>query len=144
MSQQLHYEDIEVGMELPTLVKHPTPRQLVMWAGASGDYFEIHYDDDFAKSQGLPGIIVHGALTLSFLCQLLTSWIGDEGAVRKFGAAFRGMLFPDEGVLCKGKVINKFIKDDEHCVECEIWVENSKGEITTPGTGIVALPKRVA
>ena len=48
MVEQIYYEDVKVDTELPTLVKHPTPRQLVMWAGAAGDLFEIHYDKDFA------------------------------------------------------------------------------------------------
>ena len=60
MAEQVFYEDVEVGSEIPCLVKHPTPRQLVKWAGASGDYYEIHYDKDFAQANGLPGIIVHG------------------------------------------------------------------------------------
>ncbi len=48
MGKQVFYEDVEVGMEIPPLVKTPSTRQLVMWAGASGDYYEIHYDKDFA------------------------------------------------------------------------------------------------
>ena len=51
-----------MGAEVPALVKHPTTMQLVKWAGASGDYLQIHYDKDFAQSQGLPGVIVHGWL----------------------------------------------------------------------------------
>ena len=144
MAKQLTYEDIEVGMELPPLIKHPTRKQLVMWAGASGDFYEIHYDDDFAQSQGLPNVIVHGALTLSFLGQLLTDWIGEKGAVRQFGASFRGMLFPGEDLVCRGKVIRKYIQDGERCVECEIWAENPRGEIATPGTAVVVLPGRAA
>jgi len=47
---QVFYEDVSEGMEIPSLLKHPTTRQLVMWAGGSGDLYEIHYDKDFAKS----------------------------------------------------------------------------------------------
>ena len=54
MGQQLFFEDIEVDGEIGLLVKEPTTRQLVMWAGASGDYNPIHYDKDFAISQHLP------------------------------------------------------------------------------------------
>ena len=74
MAEQLYYEDITVGSELTPLVKQPTTRQLVMWAGASGDYYQIHYDKDFAQSRGLPGVIVHGQLVCSFLGQLMTGW----------------------------------------------------------------------
>ena len=142
MLQQVHYEDVEVGTELPSLVKKPTTQQLVKWAGASGDYYQIHYDNDFAQATGLPGVIVHGRLKSSFLAQLLTDWIGDEGTVKKISVQHRGMDFPEEQIICRGRVTKKYVQDDEHIVECEIWTENPKGEKTAPGSAIVALPSR--
>ncbi|PIU57396.1 MAG: acyl dehydratase, partial [Chloroflexi bacterium CG07_land_8_20_14_0_80_51_10] len=102
MVKQLRYEDIAVGMEIPSLVKHPTTRQLVKWAGASGDYNELHYDNEFAKKQGLPSVIVHGALALSFVGQLVTDWMGKEGTLKKLGSNYKGMLLPGEDAICKG------------------------------------------
>ncbi|MBI4301309.1 MAG: dehydratase, partial [Chloroflexi bacterium] len=46
MARQLYYEDVEVGMEMPPLVKRPNSQTLVKWAGASGDFYQIHYDKD--------------------------------------------------------------------------------------------------
>jgi acyl dehydratase len=142
MRAQIYYQDVEVGTEIPTLIKHPTTRQLVKWATASGDYYQIHYDKDFAQSMGLPGVIVHGWLTLSFLGQLMTDWIGEEGALRKLGCTYRNMNFPGEDIICKGRVTRKYIKDGEHRVECEIWAENPRGEKTASGTAVVVLPSR--
>lgn len=142
MAKQLYYEDVVVGSDIPTLVKHPKTRQLVMWAGASNDYNEIHYDKDVALAQNLPGVIIHGWLTASYLCQLLTDWIGDEGMLKKFSVAFRGMLFPGQDVTCKGKVTKKYTHDKENLVECEIWAENPKGEKTAPATAVVSLPSK--
>ena len=84
MSAQPYLDDVEVGLELPTLVKQPTTRQLVMYAGASGDFYEIHYDKDFAVDQGLPGVILHGALKSAFLAQVVTGWMGSEGRLVSF------------------------------------------------------------
>ena len=142
MTEQLYYEDIAVGSEIPPLVKHPTTRQLVMWAGAATDYAEHHYDKDLAQSEGLPGVIIHGQLAGSFLGQLITDWIGEQGNLRKMTISYRGLMFPGETLTCKGKVTKKYIEDDECCVECEIWVENPRGEKTVPGTSIVTLPTR--
>ena len=142
MAEQVFNEDYEVGSEIPTLVKHPTPRQLVKWAGASGDYYEIHYDKDFALDNNLTGIIVHGWLHLSFLGQMLTDWIGEQGTLVKLGGSYRGMLFPREDLFCKGKVTKKYVDGDKHFLEAEIWVENPKGERTTPGSAVVTLPSR--
>ncbi|MCS7003587.1 MAG: MaoC/PaaZ C-terminal domain-containing protein, partial [Dehalococcoidia bacterium] len=71
------WDDLAEGQELPPLVKPPiTTRQLVMYAGASGDFYEVHYDKDFAKASGLDNVIVHGLLKTAFLGQLVTSWAG--------------------------------------------------------------------
>ena len=142
MAEQLYYEDVKEGNELPTLIKHPTPRQLVMWAGASGDFTEIHYDKDFALSQGLPGIIVHGDLTNAFLAQLITDWMGELGTFKKLRTSNRDMLIPDTDIFLKGKVSKKYIEGNEHCVECEIWVENYKHEKCVLGIAVVTLPAR--
>ncbi len=142
MPEQLYYEDIAVGDEITPLVKQPTTRQLVMWAGASGDYNPIHYDKDFAHSQGLPGVIVHGHLVACFLGQLITDWIGEHGVVSRFGCNYRGMHFPGEVLTCRGKVIKKHVADGKHYVECDIWAENPQGEKTVLGKALVTVPSR--
>ena len=142
MTQQVYFEDIKVGDEVPTLVKKPSPRQLVKWAGASGDYYEIHYDKDFALGNNLSGIIVHGWLHLSFLGQMMTDWIGEEGTLTKLGGSYRGMLVPREDLFCKGKITKKYADNGKNYVEAEIWVENPRGEKTTPGSATVTLPSR--
>jgi acyl dehydratase len=142
MTHQLYYEDIVVDSEITPLVKHPTNRQLVMWAGVSGDYYEIHYDKDFAQSKGLPGIIVHGQLAYSFLGQLMTDWVGEQGNLRKLTCSYKGMNFPGEPLVCKGKVSRKYIEDGEHYVSCNIWAENGRGEKTITGTAIVILARK--
>jgi len=142
MAEQIYYEDVVVGSEVPHLVKQPTTRQLVMWAGASGDYYEIHYDKDFAQRQGLPGVIVHGQLVCGFLGQLMTDWIGEIGSLRKLSCSYKGLNFPGEKLICGGRVSRKYEEAGEHYVVCNIWTENSKGEKTVSGMATVTLPVR--
>jgi len=142
MPEQLYYEGVAVGDEITPLVKQPTTRQLVLWAGASGDYNPIHYDKDFAQSQGLPGVIVHGALTGCFLGQLITDWIGEQGVVSRFSCSYRGKNFPGEALICQGRVTKKYIEDGKHYVACDIWAENPEGEKTVLGKTIVIVPSR--
>jgi acyl dehydratase len=142
MTEQLYYEDITVGSEITPLVKLPTTRQLVMWAGAVGDYLPIHYDKDFAQSRGLSGVIVHGQLVGAFLGQLMTDWIGERGILRKLSCSYKGMNYPGEALTGKGKVTKKYVQDDQHYVECSLWAENAKGEKTASGIAIVILPSR--
>ena len=140
MADRLYYEDITEGEALPTLEKTPSTRQLAMYAGASGDYYEIHYDQEFAKARGLPSVIVHGALKSGFLGQLLTDWIGDRGRIRKLEVQYRGMDIQGEAIDCKGRVTRRFQEDGQDLVECEVWTENPSGDRTTRGTALVSLP----
>jgi len=142
MAGQVFYEDVSEGMEIPSLTKRPSTRQLVMWAGASGDLYELHYDKDFAQSQGLNGVIVHGRLKAAFIGQLLTNWIGTEGMLKRLTCQYRGMDIPDQNIIMKGKVREKRITGGEHYVELDVWTENPRGEKTTPGTALVTLPSR--
>ena len=140
MTEQLYYEDVVVGSEIAPLVKQPITRQLVMWAGASGDYNPIHYDQDFAQSRGLPKVIVQGQLVGSFLGQLITDWAGEHGMLRNLGCSYKGMNYPGETIICKGKVIRKYAEGGEHYVECSLWAENAKGEKTVTGMAVVVMP----
>jgi len=137
---QVYYEDIAEGTEIPALVKYPTTMQLVKYAGASGDFYQIHYDKDFAQANGLPGVIVHGWLTLSFLGQMVTDWLGEKGRLLKLNGSYRGMNKVHEDIICNGKVIKKYEEDGKNLARVEIWAENPLGEKTVTGTAIVALP----
>ena len=140
MAGPLYWEDVDEGMELPPLVKHPTTQQLVRYAGASGDFYQIHYDPAFAQGMGLPGVILHGALKSAFLGQLMTDWIGEHGSLKRLSCQYRGMDVPGDTLTCKGRVLRKYRESGQHLVDCEVWLENGKGETTTPGAATVALP----
>lgn len=139
---QVYFEDINVGDEIPSLRKNCSTQQLVMWAAGSGDFYQIHYDRDFAQKTGLKGLIVHGALKNAFLGQLLHDWAGEQGQVRRFGCAYRGMDEPDQDILCRGVVTKKYEERGKRLVELDIWTEKPDGKKTSPGSGVVSLPSR--
>ena len=147
----LYWEDVEVGAEVPVLPKTATSQMLVKWAAASGDFNPLHYESTFAESQGVGSPIVHGQLKRAWLVQMLTDWIGEDGFLKKFSCQFRAMDYPigmksltepaEEKTThrCKGTVTNKAIENDQHLIECDVWVENDKGEKTTPGKATIML-----
>ena len=153
MGNNLYWEDVQVGTEVSPLPKVATSQMLVKWAGASGDFNPLHYDYSFAASQGAGKPIVTGQLKRAWLVQLLTDWIGEEGTLKKFSCHFRAVDYPrpmktmtesQEGETwwCKGKVIKKHVEDGKYYIDCNIWVENGKGEVTTNGKATVILPSR--
>ncbi len=88
----------EEGTPLPPLVFPVDPDQPARYADASGDHNRIHLDDDFARSVGLPGIIVHGMCTLAFAARAVREALGETsaGAVRQLGARFTSPLLPGD------------------------------------------------
>ncbi len=153
MGKQLYWEDVEVDTEVTPLPKVASTQTLVKWAGASGDFVPLHYEDTFAAAQGVGRPVVHGALKRQWLVQLMTDWIGEEGTLKKFSCQYRTFDYPrlmksfsepQEGETwwCKGKATNKYAEGDEHRVDCDIRIENGKGEVTTTGKATVILPSR--
>lgn len=152
MTQTPFWDDVEVGQELPAVVKRPSTRQLVKYAGASGDFYEVHYDKDFAVEIGLPGLIVHGALKNAYLAQVVTGWMGPEGVLRKLSVRYRGTDVPNDTLTCSGRVTRVYEQDGARhgarhgvrLVDCALTLENGQGEQTTTGTATVQLPARGA
>ncbi len=153
MAKQLYWENVEVDSEVTPLPKVATSRMLVKWAGASGDFNPIHYEDSFAKASGLGRTVLHGALKRQWLIQLMTDWVGEGGTLNKFSCQYRAfdyprlmktMTEPHEGETwwCKGKVTKKYVENDKHYVDCDIWLENGNGEVTAPGKATVILPSK--
>ncbi|RVX42004.1 MaoC dehydratase-like protein [Nonomuraea polychroma] len=83
------------------LVVTPDLRRLVEYAGASGDFYEMHYDLDFARDLGHPDLAVHGLLKAAFLGRLVTAWLGDRGRLVSFEVSYRGMDFRDRPFTCR-------------------------------------------
>lgn len=140
---KVYIEDVQVGDELPPLVKPPIERiQLTRYAGASGDFNPIHVDEEFARAAGMGGVFAHGMLSMGFVAQALSDWAG-AGTVRKVGVRFAALVRPGDVVTCKGKVLATSSKDDEHLVELDVWAENQKGEKVVTGKATVSLPSRL-
>jgi len=123
------------GDELPELVKEPTTQTLVKYAGASGDFYQIHYDGDFAKGTGLPGVILHGLLKTAWLGQLVTDWIGDRGRLAALEVSYRGIDLPGRAYRCRGTIRTV----TGRVVELDVWGEDPDGNRTTVGSATVEL-----
>ena len=106
------YDDVQVGTELPPLTVPVRRQDLVRYAGASGDFNIIHWNERIAKAVGLPAVIAHGMLTMAEAGRVVTDWAGDPGAVESYGVRFsRPVVVPDDDrgatLTVSGKVEEK-------------------------------------
>jgi acyl dehydratase len=91
------YDDVQEGTEIAPVQYQVTRRDLVRYAGASGDFNVIHWNERIAKSVGLPNVIAHGMLTMALAGRFLTEWAGDPGAVTDYGVRFSSpVVVPDD------------------------------------------------
>jgi acyl dehydratase len=89
--------DVAVGTELPEQVVRVTRADLVRYAGASGDFNPIHWNERVATSVGLPGVIAHGMFTMALAGRAVTAWTGDPGALVEYHVRFgRPVVVPDD------------------------------------------------
>ncbi len=141
---RVYAEDVKVGDELPPLVKGPVRQiQLTRYAGASGDFNPIHQDDEFAKAAGMGGIFAHGMLSMGFVAQSLTDWLG-AGTVRKLGVRFTALVRPKDVVTCRGRVVATREDGGAHLVDLDVWAENQRGEKVVIGSATAALASRTS
>ncbi|WP_278236500.1 MaoC/PaaZ C-terminal domain-containing protein [Isoptericola sp. AK164] len=80
--------DLTVGDVVATRTVEIDRAALVRYAGASGDFNPIHWDERFATEVGLPGVIAHGMCTMGTVVDVVTDWVGDPGAIVRYGTRF--------------------------------------------------------
>jgi len=121
--------DVEVGTTVGELTVRLTRAQLVRYAGASTDFNPIHWSDRAAAALGLDGVIAHGMLTMGTALRVVTDWVGDPGAVRRYTARFtRPVVVPDDDlgveIRCLGTV--SAVADDTVTVTIEVTCGDEK------------------
>jgi len=102
---------VEVGTELPALTVTLRREDLVRYAGASGDFNPIHWNDRMAASLGLPGVIAHGMLTMASAARVVTDWLDDPADLLEYGVRFtKPVVVPDDD---KGATVTFSAKVDK-------------------------------
>lgn len=126
---------ITAGAELPGIEVTPTLRQLVRYAGASGDFYAMHYDVEFAKSLGYRDLPVHGLLKAALLGRLVRRWLRPGDRLRTFEVTYRGLDFRDEPMALGGHVVD--VVDGR--ARLELWITSVDGRRSTFGGAEVEL-----
>jgi acyl dehydratase len=136
------YEQAQAGTEIPPRQYQVTRLDLVRYAGASGDFNVIHWNERIAKAVGLPDVIAHGMLTMALAGRFLTEWAGDPGAVTEFGVRFSApVVVPDDdkgaAVEVAGTVTEQL---DGQRVAVDVTARSEGTKVLTRARAVVRLP----
>lgn len=102
----------------------------------------LHWEKERANELGIPLPYDYGALRETFLTNLITNWMGDNGWLWKLSCQHRVFCYMGDTYWVKGEVTDKRVEDGHHVVDLKVWVENQWGVTTTPGNAVVILPTR--
>ena len=133
--------DLRVGDELPVITRVVSTRQLVQYAAVSRDFTPIHYDQDYARSANLEGVVIHGALKTSLFAQAVGDWFGASGMLTALSASYRAVDYPGEPLTIHGKVsaLVEDLSSGAVRIDIDLELRNAAGELTTPGKATVVL-----
>jgi acyl dehydratase len=137
----VYYEDIAAGTEIPRLTKPPITReQLVKYAGASGDFNPLHYDDEIAEEAGLH-VIAQGMLIMGFVGQAICNWIPQKN-LRYLKVRFVGMTRPNDVITVSGRVVQKTVEREEGIISCEIIAKDQHNDTKVSGLFEAMVPMK--
>ncbi|PSK99198.1 acyl dehydratase [Haloactinopolyspora alba] len=135
-------EPLAVGDVVADQTYWITREHLVRYAGASGDFNPIHWNDRVAEAVGLPGVLAHGMLTMALAGRLLTDWTGDPAAVIEYGVRFaRPVVVPDDdtGIAVRVAASVTAVRDDG-VVALEINVRAGEQKVLTQARALARPP----
>jgi acyl dehydratase len=118
---------MEKGQELPELKVTADRHLTVRYAGASGDFNPIHIDEEFARSVGLPGRILHGLWTMAQVARAVTDAGGGPQSLRRLSVQFRGMGLPEHEITVRGSVAE--VREDGTAVAHMVAEQDGKAII---------------
>jgi acyl dehydratase len=121
------------------LTEDLTRTQIVMYAGASGDYNPLHTDERYAREvASYPGVFAHGMLTMGMTGRLLTDWFGD-GRLLKYGVRFVKQVWPGDRLVANGAVDAVREEDGSWVADVSLQTVNQDGATVLTGTATVRL-----
>ena len=141
--KELYYEDVEIGDDIGPRERVVDVEQVRRFLGVRGGAPgpSRFTSDERAKSEGLAGAIVPGAMNITILSQLLTGW-ADTVRLRNLDVVFRGMVPHNKPLTLSGIITDKDVVDGESRLECDVFMQNEEGTRLVIGNAIVVLPMR--
>ena len=135
MSQRLKFDAVSEGDAAPEFSHKLTRSDLVMYAGASGDFNPMHTDEVTAQAAGLPSVFGHGMFSMGILGKALTDYAG-VGNLASYKVRFTKQTWPDEILTTKIEVTGKRTEDGKKLVDLACSVANGDGQVKVEGAAV--------
>ena len=116
-----------------------TTRMFVRYAGASGDFNPMHYDDLLARAAGYPSVFSQGMHSAALLASFAVDWLGAEN-VRRFAVRFREQVWPDDVLTCSGEVTAIGQNENGALVTAELTATRQTGGIAVSASADFLIP----
>ena len=128
VTQDRRFQDINVGDKITPLSKEIGIARMMAYGAATWDFIRLHYDADYARGYGFEAPFVDGQMMGGFLAQHVQDWAGVGAFLRKLAFRNRVMAYPGDSLTCYGFVTRVDTTNEGGIVECDLWIENQKGE----------------
>jgi acyl dehydratase len=131
---------VQVGEKAETREYGPlTTRMFVRYAGASGDFNPMHYDDLLARAAGYPSVFSQGMHSAALLASFAVDWLGAEN-VRRFAVRFREQVWPDDVLSCSGEITSISQNENGALVTAELTATRQTGGVAVNASADFLLP----
>ena len=135
------FQDIQIGDEITPLLKEIGIARMMAYGAATWDFIRLHYDADYARELGFEAPFVDGQMMGGFLAQQVQDWAGPGVFLRKLAFRNRVMAYPGDSLTCHGVVTEVSSTDEGGIVECDLWIENQRGEkVVEPASAQLRFP----
>ena len=131
----IYFDDVKQGDTAPELSHTLTRTDLVMYAGASGDFNPMHTDEVTAQAAGLPSVFGHGMFSMGLLGTALTDYVG-VGNLKRYKVRFTKQTWPDEELSTRIVVTGTREVDGEKLIDLECSLANGDGEVKVAGEAV--------
>jgi acyl dehydratase len=108
----------------------------VRYAGASGDFNPIHFDESAAKAAGVDGVFGQGMFTAGVLSRIASEWFGPE-SIRRYAVRFRSRLFPGDSIHCTGRIQRVYEEDGVPHADLMLSARSGSGDVLVRGNATV-------
>jgi acyl dehydratase len=137
-----YWDDVREGEALEGFSLELTMTRMVLQVSGTQDFYPVHHDREFARAGGHADIFANTGFLRAALCRLVTDWMGDGGFLGRLAFQMRRPHLLGDILRVRGRVTRAWTEGGRHGVDLDVWVENPRDGVATPGSAMVLLPRR--